>query len=59
MTTEPVVIIIDYDKLRSAYNNSARGMTILDSNIEPLPSFNVIKGYIKGIGKVSNNVVLL
>ncbi len=55
------VIIINYDKLRLGLitDSVSEVMTILDSDIEPLPNFNVTKGYIKGIGKVSNNVVLL
>ena len=55
------VIIIDFDKLRLGLitDSVSEVMTILDSNIEPLPSFSVSKGYIKGIGKVANNVVLL
>ena len=55
------VIIINFDNLRLGLitDSVSEVMTIMDSNIEPLPNFSVTKGYIKGIGKVANNVVLL
>jgi purine-binding chemotaxis protein CheW len=55
------VIIIDFSgqHIGLITDSISEVMTINDGDIEPLPDYGTGRGYIKGIGKASDSVVLL